>query len=73
MTAAAAEKLVLPACVAWMVQVPAATKVTVAPDTVQTGTVIDAKLTGRKDDAVAETVNGAVPSAMFASAPKVML
>lgn len=32
----AAAQLALPACVAWLVQVPAATSVTVAPDTVHT-------------------------------------
>jgi hypothetical protein len=65
--------LALPACVAWIVQVPTATSVTVAPDTVQTAEVVEAKLTARPDDAVALTVNGAVPSARFESAPKVMV
>jgi hypothetical protein len=44
-----------------MVQVPTATSVTVEPDTVQTGDVVEAKLTARPELAVALTVNGAVP------------
>jgi bifunctional DNase/RNase len=55
--------LALPACDAWIVQVPTATSVTVAPDTVQTVEVVEAKLTARPDDAVALTVKGAVPIA----------
>jgi len=43
------------------VQVPATSSVTVLPDTAQTEAVVDAKLTGRPDEAVALTVNGAVP------------
>jgi hypothetical protein len=49
--------------VASIEQVPAATSVTVVPDTVQTGVVVDAKLTVKPDEAVALTVKGAVPSA----------
>ena len=56
-----------------MVQVPMATNVTVAPDTVQAPVVCELKLTARPDDAVALTVNGAVPSAWFPSAPNVMV
>jgi hypothetical protein len=56
-----------------MVQVPTATKVTVAPDIVHTDWVVEAKLTGRPDDAVAFTVNGAVPNTWFESAAKVMV
>ena len=41
--------------------VPTATKVTVVPDTVHTEVVVEAKLTASPDDAVALTVNGAVP------------
>jgi hypothetical protein len=44
-----------------LVQAPASTNVTVVPDTVQTAVVKDAKLTVRRDDAVALTMNGAVP------------
>jgi len=36
-----------------MVQVPAAASVTVAPDIVHTGAVVEAKLTARPEDAVA--------------------
>ena len=45
-----------------MVQVPTATSVTVAVATVQTLDVVEVKLTGRVDDAVAVSANGAVPS-----------
>ena len=48
----------LPACVAWMVHVPPETRVTVAPDTVQTAVVVDAKLTARPEDAVADHTGG---------------
>ena len=53
--------MLLPAWVAWMVQAPAAISVTVAPETVQTGAVVEAKLTARPEEAVALTVNGAEP------------
>src|ERR1035441_6248872 len=65
--------MVLPACVAWIVQVPAATSVTVVPDTVQTGVVCELKLTVSPELAVALTVNGAVPSVLFESVPNVMV
>jgi hypothetical protein len=55
--------LALPACVAWIVQVPNATSVTVVADTVHTGVVVDAKLAANPDDTVALTLNGAVFSA----------
>ena len=42
-----------------MVQVPTATSVTVALDTVQTAEVVEAKLTARLEDAVALSVNDA--------------
>ena len=63
----------MPACVAWMVQVPTEASVTVFPDTVQKLVVVDVKLTGNPEVAVALTVNGAEPSAWFESAPKVMV
>ena len=63
----------LPACVACMVQVPAATNVTVAPDTVQTGVVCELKLTGRLELAVALTVKGGAPNGTSGSGPKVMV
>ena len=62
-----------PACVAWIVQVPTETSVTVVPDTVQTAGVVEAKLTPLPDDALALTLNGAVPKTWFESAPKVMV
>ena len=63
----------LPAWVAWMVHVPAAASVTVDPETVQTPVVVEAKLTMRPEDAVALTVNGAVPSARFNSDPNAIV
>ena len=44
-----------------MVQVPAAARVTVFPDSVHTAGVTEAKLTGKPELAVALTVNGGVP------------
>ena len=61
LTGVAAAKLALPACVAWIVQVPVATSVTVEPDTMQTGVVCELKLTASPDDADALTVNGTAP------------
>ena len=55
--------MLLPGCVAWMVQVPGATSVIVAPDTVQTAEVVEAKPTARPEESVALSGNGAVPSA----------
>ena len=43
------------------------------PDTVQTAAVVDAKLTVRPDEAVAVTVNGAVPSTRFDKAANVIV
>ena len=54
-------------------QVPTVTKVTVAPDTVQTGVVVDVNATARADEAVAVTVNGATPKFLPASAANVMV
>jgi hypothetical protein len=56
-----------------MVQVPTATSVTVAPDTVQKEGVVEAKLTARPEEALALTGNGAVPKGWLESAPKVMV
>ena len=53
--------MLLPACVAWMVQVPTETRVTVELDTVQVTVVCELKLTARPEEAVALTVIGAVP------------
>jgi len=64
----------LPPCVAWMLQVPVASNVTVDPDTMQTeGVVCESKLTVRPDVAVALTMNVPDPSTLFESAPKVMV
>src|SRR5271154_400988 len=73
LTGVAAAYVALPACVAWMVHVPAAASVTVSPATVQTADVVEAKLTERPEDAVALSVNGAVPSPSLESAPKLMV
>jgi hypothetical protein len=40
---------------------------------VQAVKVVDAKLTGKPDEAVTLTVNGAVPNTRFASAPNAMV
>jgi hypothetical protein len=56
-----------------MVHVPTATRVTVAPESVHTADVSDAKLTVRPDDDVALTVNGAVPNTSLESAPNVIV
>ena len=44
-----------------MMQVPLASSDTVLPEIVQVDGVVDAKLTGRPDDAVALRLNGAAP------------
>ena len=56
-----------------MVQVPVATSVTVLPETVQVVAVVDAKLTGKPDDDVAETVNGGLPSTWLGNGANVMV
>ena len=66
----------MPAWLAVIVQVPAATRWTVAPFVplvVQIVVVVDVKLTVRPEDAVAPTVKSAVPSVLLARAPNVML
>lgn len=60
-TSAAGAKLALPACAALTVQVPAASKVSVLPVTVHTPDVLDEKVTGRPELAVAIKAAGAVP------------
>ena len=47
--------------------------ITVAPLVEHTGVVSDAKVTGKLDDAVALTVNGAAPNALLPKAPKVIV
>src|ERR1035441_9288146 len=50
--------VVLPVCVAWMVQVPTAIKEALPLTTVQMVGVVEAKLTARLELAVAESVSG---------------
>lgn len=52
-TGAATAKLALPAWLAVMLQVPALTKVSVVPETVQTAAVVEANATLRPELAVA--------------------
>ena len=73
LTEGAAAYVVSPACDARIVQVPAETSVTVAPDTVQTDSVVEVKLTTRPEDAGALIVNGGLPWAWFARAPKAIV
>ena len=56
-----------------MVQVPTVTSVTLAPETVQTAVVVEAKLTGRPEDALALTVNGVGLKERFESVPKLIV
>jgi len=56
-----------------MVQVPTVTIVTAEPDTVHTAVVVEAKLTGRPEDAVALTLNGVGLYARFESVPKAIV
>jgi hypothetical protein len=61
-----------PPCDATIVQVPAVRSVTVDPRgplVVHTGGVLEAKVTGRFDDAVADTVNGDCTSVRLAIVP----
>ena len=60
-TEVAALYSLLPAWLAWRVHLPPATSVTELPETMQTDGVVDAKLIGRPELAVALTVNGAAP------------
>ena len=53
--------MVLPGWVAAIAQVPPLSKVTVFDETVQTAGVVEAKRTGRPDEAVAVKLNGAEP------------
>jgi hypothetical protein len=71
-TGAAALYEPLPAWVAWMVQVPVAISEAVVPETEQTAGVVEAKLTGRPEVAVAESAT-VPPTDWAAIAPKVMV
>ena len=54
-------------------QWPLATRVTVLPETAQIVGVVDAKLTGSPDDAVADTVNGGLLSDLLGRAAKLIV
>ena len=70
LTAGAAAKLLLPACDARTVHVPAPANVTVVPDTAHTGIVVEVKATASPEVAVAATGNGATPNVWLANAAK---
>ena len=61
-TDGAAAEFTFPACAAEMTQVPVLTNVTMFPATVHTPVVVEVKLTGRPELAVALIANGEVPS-----------
>src|SRR3989442_8692370 len=67
-TSGAGLKLLLPAWEAVIVQLPAAARVTVLPETVQLP--VAAKLTARPEEAVAVTVNGGSLAGLSASGLK---
>ena len=71
-TAVAARYAVFPDCVAFIVQLPAATNVAVLPEAVQTPVVIETKVTGKPELADAESVSG-VPTCCEEMAPKVIV
>src|SRR5271157_2790819 len=71
-TGVAAAYVLLPACVAWIVQAPAAMNVAVVPLTVQTLAVVEAKDTVRPELAVAESVSG-FPTVCVPGLAKVMV
>ena len=73
MTEGAAAQFVLPDCVACMVHVPVAARVTVAVDTVQTDGVCELKLTVSPDVAEALTGNGDVPNDWPSKVPNVIV
>ncbi len=56
-----------------MVQVPAPTKVTVEPETVQTVGLAEVNPTARPELVLAETVNGATPNVWLDKVPKVIV
>jgi hypothetical protein len=56
-----------------MVQVPAATIVTVEPETVQTPVVEELNVTASEDEDVAETANAASLNVLLANVLKVMV
>ena len=72
-TLAAAAKVLLPAWLASMLQVPAATSVSVVPLTVQTPGVVDTSETVRPDVELATSALGVSPKVCVAGALKVMV
>lgn len=56
-----------------MMHRPTATSVTVSPETVQIGVVVDVNLTLSPDEAVAVIAKGAVPNGWFANGANVMV
>jgi len=72
-TGGAAAQLAFPACGAVIEQVPAATLVTVLPEIVQTLGVVEAKLTGSSELAVAAIGKAATPIRRLLSASKAIV
>ena len=62
-----------PFCVALMLHLPVAMRVTVVPEMLHLPVVVDVKLTGRPDEAVALRVNVAVSNVWLDKVPKVMV
>ena len=62
-----------PACDALIVQVPIASRVATLPETVQTDGVVDAKLTGKPEEAVAARLTDPVVSVVVGIALKLMV
>jgi energy-converting hydrogenase Eha subunit G len=73
LTGVAAAQLALPDWEALMVQVPAATRVTVVPDRVQADGVAEANVTVRPEEALALTANGDEPKCWLDKGPKAMV
>jgi hypothetical protein len=71
-TGTAAAQVPLPACEAWIVQAPDATKVAIMPLTVQTPVVSEANVTVKPELAVADSFNG-VPIVCVAGALNVIV
>ena len=72
-TGTATAKLALPAWPAVTEHVPTATIVTVAPDTVQTGSVAELNAKGRLEVVLASREKGATPNATPAGVANVMV
>src|SRR2546427_12166959 len=70
-TSGAGLKLLFPPWEAVIVQLPAAARATVLPETVQLP--VAAKLTARPEEAVAVTVNGGSPAGLSASGLEVIV